>query len=283
MVIPYRFFCIAMPHALRQLGLMIRWTFQSNEHYNHTYELTELNSSYLDSFIAVVSGRDVEIIRKFSRELVDDQSFRNSLRHCALASPHRFNSDVEPRYGRRIGWYSLIRATRPKIVIETGVDRGLGTAVIAAALKRNAEEGFPGVVYATDIVANCGHLIPEEFKSYCQILIGDSVSALQKFSDPVDIFIHDSDHSPDYEWAEFMAIKPRLHPDSIVLSDNSQHTSKLLEFAGVIKRSFLFFQDVPQDHWWQGDGIGAAFVPGRTIEYCKHPVIYQNKQASSNF
>ena len=44
-----------------------------------------------------------------------------------------------------IGWYSLIRATRPKIVIETGVDRGLGTAVIAAALKRNAEEGFPGM------------------------------------------------------------------------------------------------------------------------------------------
>ena len=253
---------------------MIRWTFQSSEHYNHTYELTKLNSSYLDSFIAVVSGRDLEAIRKFSRELVDDQSFRNSLRHCALTSPHRFNSDVEPRYGRRIGWYSLIRATRPKIVIETGVDRGLGTAVIAAALKRNADEGFPGSGVCNGYCRQCGHLVPEEFRSYCQIMIGDSVSALQKFSEPVDIFIHDSDHSPDYEWAEFMAIKHRLHPGSIVLSDNSQQTSKLLEFAGVIKRSFLFFQDVPQDHWWQGDGIGAAFVPGRIVEYCERPAAY---------
>ena len=172
---------------------------------------------------------------------MEDQTFRNRLCQCALSSPHRYNSDIEPRYGRRTGWYSLIRATRPKIVIETGVDRGLGTAVIAAALKRNDEEGFPGLVYATDIVSTCGHLIPEEYRNYCRIMIEDSILTLKKFPDPVDIFIHDSDHSPDYEWSEFMAIAPRLHQDSIILSDNSQQTSKLLEFAAVIERSFLFF------------------------------------------
>jgi len=169
---------------------------------------------------------------------------------------------VEPRYGRRVGWYALIRATKPRVVLETGVDRGLGTAVIAAALKRNAEEGFPGLVYATDIVPECGHLLAEPYKSFCRILLGDSVETLKQFKVPVDVFLHDSDHRPEYEWAEFLAIEPMLHSASLVMSDNSQQTAKLMEFALRIGRTFLYFQDQPKDHWWPGDGIGTAFVFG---------------------
>jgi predicted O-methyltransferase YrrM len=155
-----------------------------------------------------------------------------------------------------------VRTTKPFVVVETGVDRGLGTAVLAAAVMRNANEGFPGLVYATDIMPDSGHLLAEPYKSYCRILLGDSVETLKHFTEPVDIFIHDSDHRPEYEWAEFMAVEPKLHPGSLVLSDNSQQTSKLLEFAQRIEKSFLYFQDQPKDHWWPGDGIGAAFIPG---------------------
>ena len=107
--------------------------------------------------------------------------------------------------------------------------------------------------------------------------------ALQKFSEPVDIFIHDSDHSPDYEWAEFMAIKSRLHPDSIVFSDNSEDTSRLLEFAGVIKRSFLFFQHVPQDHWWQGDGIGRRLFLAGSLNIVSVPLLTMVNKSLQNF
>jgi len=96
-----------------------------------------------------------------------------------------------------------------------------------------------------------------------RILLGDSVELLKKFPERVDFFLHDSDHRPEYEWAEFVAIEPRLHPGSIVMSDNSQQTSKLLEFSKRIGRSFLYFQDQPLNHWWPGDGIGAAFLPGQ--------------------
>jgi hypothetical protein len=78
----------------------------------------------------------------------------------------------------------------------------------------------------------------------------------------VDVFLHDSDHRAEYEWAEFLAIEPRLHRSSIVMSDNSQQTEKLREFAARLGRSFLYFQDQPSDHWWPGDGIGVAFVAG---------------------
>lgn len=261
-MIPFRFGLVALPYALRQLGQMTRWSFTSKEHYNHTYHLTPLNRSYLASYIAVVSGHDLPVIEGFFRELETDQTLRTTLEQRTLASPDRHNSDLEPRYGRRLGWYALVRATKPRVVMETGVDRGLGTAVIAAALQRNAQEGAPGVVYATDILASCGHLLAEPYKSYCRILLGDSVESLKAFKEPVDIFIHDSDHRAEYEWAEFLAIEPRLHPASLVMSDNSQQTPKLLEFAQRIGKTFLYFQDAPENHWWPGDGIGTAFVPG---------------------
>jgi len=261
-LIPFRFFFVALPHGLRQFAAMLGWAFTSKEHYNHTYHLTELNLQYLASYVAVISGHKVSEIQNYIRELEQDEALRALLRERTLASPDRHNSDVEPRYGRRLGWYALVRATKPRVIVETGVDRGLGTAVIAAALMRNAKEGYAGLVYATDIVPTCGHLFAESYKSYGKILLGDSVELLKKFPEPVDIFLHDSDHRPEYEWAEFLAIEPRLHPGSIVMSDNSQQTSKMFEFAERIGKSFLYFQDQPKGHWWPGDGIGAAFVPG---------------------
>ena len=261
-VMPYRFFAVALPYTLRNFWLALRWTFVSKEHYNHTYDLTVLNRLYLDSYISVISGTDFSTIQKYSRELEEDEGLRQKLKERTMASPQRHNCDVEPRYGRRIGWYALVRATKPRAVVETGVDRGLGTVVLAAALKRNAAEGFPGVVYATDIVPDCGHLLDEVYRPFYHLLIGDSVQSLQRFDKTIDLFIHDSNHDPAYEWAEFLAIERRLHRGSLVLSDNSQQTTKLLEFAQRIGRAFLYFQDAPKGHWWPGDGIGAAFVPG---------------------
>ena len=252
--------------GLRQMGTMVKWAFCSKEYYNHSYHLTDLNRGYLVSYVAVVSGHDPAVIERYVRELEEDRELKAQLEEQTRRSRDRHNTDLEPRYGRRLGWYALVRATRPRVIVETGVDRGLGTVVLAAAVRRNAAEGFPGMVYATDIVPDCGHLLCEPYKSHCRILLGDSVETLKKFSEPVDLFLHDSDHRAEYEWAEFVAIEARLHPGSIVLSDNAQQTPKLQEFAARIGRNFLYFQDQPRDHWWPGDGIGAAFQPGvRTL------------------
>jgi predicted O-methyltransferase YrrM len=261
LLIPFRWGW-GLTHSLRHAAAVTRWAFGSKEYYNHTYHLTELNRGYLVSYIAVISGHPELEIEGYFRELENDAELRTTLEQQTLNSRDRHNSDVEPRYGRRIGWYALVRATRPKVIVETGVDRGLGTVALAAAVARNASDGFPGIVVATDIIPDCGHLLCEPYKSHCRILLGDSVETLKKFPDPVDIFLHDSDHRPEYEWAEFLAIEPRLHATSIVMSDNSQQSPKMREFAARTNRSFLYFQDQPKDHWWPGDGIGAAFQPG---------------------
>jgi len=266
LLIPFRL-GYALTFCARQAAVMVRWAFTSKEHYNHTYHLTDLNKAYLASYIAVVTGHKVDDVQQYFRELETDDKLRKTLEERALASPDRHNSDIEPRYGRRLGWYALVRLTKPRVLVETGVDRGLGTAVLAAAMMRNAQEGHPGMVYATDIVPTCGHLLAEPYTKFCKIVLGDSVETLKTFSEPVDVFIHDSDHRPEYEWAEFLAIEPRFHSHSIVMSDNSQQTSKMFEFAQRIGKSFLYFQDAPKDHWWPGDGIGAAFVPGTNTEF----------------
>lgn len=270
LMIPVRFGIFGVPQISRQTGRFLRWAFVSKEYYNWTYDLTDLNREYLASYVSVVTGHDVKVIEGYIREIEGDQALRNTLIERTLRSPDRHSCDVQPRYGKRLGWYALIRATKPRVIVETGVDRGLGTAVIAAALHRNDQEGFPGVVYATDIVPDCGHLLAEPYKKYCRLLIGDSVASLEKFDQPADIFLHDSCHTPEYEWAEFMAIEKQLSPEAIVMSDNSLMTGKLREFARRRGLNFLYFQDQPRQHWWPGDGIGAAFVPGKKYDFSAH-------------
>src|SRR4051812_29086137 len=118
LLIPFRL-GYALTFCMRQAAIMFRWAFTSKEHYNYTYDLTTLNKSYLASYIAVITGHEVDEIERYFRELEDDQKLRLSLEERTLASPDRHNSDVEPRYGRRLGWYALVRATRPRVVMET--------------------------------------------------------------------------------------------------------------------------------------------------------------------
>ena len=121
LLIPFRFFLVALPYGLRQFAAMLRWVFTSKEHYNHTYHLTELNLQYLASYIAVISGHKVGEIQSYIRELEKDEALRALLRERTLASPDRHNSDVEPRYGRRLGWYALVRATTGSMKRNAGV------------------------------------------------------------------------------------------------------------------------------------------------------------------
>jgi hypothetical protein len=75
----------------------------------------------------------------------------------------------------------------------------------------------------------------------------------------VDLFIHDSVHTREYEMSEFTTVQPRLSARAIVMSDNAHQTNTLQLWARANGRKFLFFGEKPKDHWWPGDGIGIAF------------------------
>jgi predicted O-methyltransferase YrrM len=257
-LIPYRL-NLAFSYYHGPVKNIFSWLITSREHTNFTYDLDDLNKEYLASFIAVVTNTEVSKIKGYIAELEQDERLKSHIAELTASSKEKYVADASPRYGRRLGWYACVRAKKPKLVVETGVDKGLGSCVIAAALMKNEEEGFEGYMYGTDINPQAGYLLQEPYNRYGQVLYGDSIETLKGLSERIDIFINDSDHSAEYEMREYETIKGKLAEDAIILGDNAHCTRKLLDFATTTNRSFLFFQERPKSHWYPGGGIGAAF------------------------
>jgi predicted O-methyltransferase YrrM len=246
-------------HDARVVGASVRWLFTSREHHNYTYELTALNRGHLAWFVAQVCGVPVGQVRGWFSELDTDAALREHIAAATAAAPRRGLADRQARYGRRMGWYAMVRAHRPAQVVETGVDKGLGTCVLAAALLRNAAEGYPGRVSALDINPEAGYLAAAPWSSVVDLVIGDSVASIGALTAPVDLFLHDSDHSVAHERAEFAAVEPKLAPGALLLTDNVTTTNVLARHAEQTGRRFLAFTERPARHWFPGDGIGAAW------------------------
>ena len=249
----------ALTSTLPPVGKSLAWTVQSREHYNYSYDLQPLNLEYLAAFIAVVTGEPIKAARGFIREIDTEQALKDHVVRLNRSHKERFVADAEARFGRRMGWYALIRAHKPRLVIETGVDKGLGSCVIAAALLRNAAEGSPGRLLALDINPNAGYLLAKPYTDVAQMVYGDSLASIAAVKEPIDFFIHDSDHSAEHEAKELKAVESKLSPRGLVLSDNADCTDELIKFAERSGRQFLFFAEKPKNHWWPGDGIGVAF------------------------
>jgi predicted O-methyltransferase YrrM len=258
---------IVMPIRLRmafgacreRLYLVVRWLFTSREHTNLTYDLTELNRRHLAHFLSIVCDQSVETINGYLEEVLGDKELYEHVVTHTRESSRNYLADDSPRFGRRIGWYAIVRAIKPAVVVETGVDKGLGSCVLTAALMKNAAEGNPGMYYGTDINPKAGYLLQAPYDQYGKILYGDSLESIKKIDSIVDLFINDSDHSLEYEQREFDTVAPKLSEDSIVIGDNSHFSEKLVDFAEKTNREFLYFQEHPKDFWQRGAGIGAAY------------------------
>ncbi len=231
-----------------------RWLFSSRENTNYTYDLTPRNREHLAWFVANLAGIETPVARSYIEEVLGDTELSSHVADTMATSSLRWLADRQARFGRRIGWYALIRATKPKHVVETGTDKGLGSIVIAAALLKNGS----GRLTTIDINPASGYLISGRYADVTNRVIGDSVASIADLT-AVNLFIHDSDHSADYEAKEFDAVESKLAPKAIVLSDNSHNSESLPAWAEKTGRQFIFFDERPDGHWYPGAGIGAAF------------------------
>jgi predicted O-methyltransferase YrrM len=250
----------AIVYSFGRFSQVTRWLLKSREHTNLTYNLTELNLRYLAHFLGVVCNQPDSLMERYLREALDDIHLRSHIIRFTRESNRNYLADDEPRYARRIGWYAMVRANRPSVVVETGVDKGLGSCLLTAALMRNQNEGYPGKYYGTDINGKAGYLLQPPYDQFGEILYGDSIESLKKLDAAIDLFINDSDHSIDYEMKEFETVASKLSPNAIVVGDNSHFSDKLINFAAKTNRDFLYFHEQPADHWYPGGGIGVAYM-----------------------
>jgi hypothetical protein len=238
-----------------------KWLENSNENTNYTYDLTMGNRHHLAGFVDAITGCSIEGALSYIDELLLDDPLRNHINElCARDPDGGMFVDRDMGFGRRIGWYAIVRAIKPKYVIETGVDKGVGSVVIAAALLQNNKEGCAGEYLGTDINPKAGFLFHGKYASCGRVVYGDSIETLKTIDRDIDLFINDSDHSAEYEAQEYEAIAAKLSSAALILGDNAHLTSALFEFAQATRRKFLFFAEKPADHFYPGAGIGAAFA-----------------------
>ena len=243
----------------RRIKPAFRWLFDSRETSNFTYDLSPHCKLYLADMLSVATGCGREALREYIAELEGDAELRETIVRQAEALPRYLNVDPSAKYGRRVGWYALARALKPRIVVETGVDKGLGSTVLCAALRRNAQEGHPGRYFGTDLNPSAGALLTGPYSDVGTVLYGDSIESLKKLGQSIDLFINDSDHSAEYERREYQTIFPMLSSGGIIVGDNAHATEELAKFSSETGRGFLFWREEPLDHWYLGAGIGLSF------------------------
>jgi len=149
----------------------------------------------------------------------------------ALFNPYTYGyPNLEVRLLAPSVIYSVVRAVKPEIVIETGVCNGISTYFILSAQERN---GY-GMLYSIDIEETIssnrfkeekktGWLVPEKLKHRWNFLLGDSKEVLPGILSElksVDIFMHDSAHTYEYMSFEFRTAWRYLRDGGVLLSDD---------------------------------------------------------------
>ena len=248
---------------LRQLS---HWLIASNEKTNFTYKLRPLNERQAMHLVSLVCAAPFDQVQSIMAELDKSADMVAHMRNvvAGLSEVLRQSADLEPRFGRRKIWYAIARILKPRLIVETGVDQGLGSMLLCHALAENAKEGHPGRYLGTDKREDAGQFLTDRYAEFGELLIGDSLESISTIEGPVDLFINDSDHSAEYEAKEYEAIAPKLSSHAVILGDNAHSTSKLDEFALATNRQFAFFREQSIGHWYPGAGVGVAWFPGRT-------------------
>ncbi len=138
--------------------------------------------------------------------------------------------------------YALTRVLEPDHVVETGVSSGISSAHFLLALDKNRR----GTLHSIDLpTRQRGPLLAKDespvsippglasgwaipFRSpRWDLHIGDSATELPRVVETltgIDLFLHDDLHTPERLALELATIRPKLHPGSAVLADNTNWT-----------------------------------------------------------
>lgn len=249
----------------QKMKLAKSWSFKHTEFSNYYYDITDQNRKDLAFLISYLTRVPLAKVEYYFNEIETDQEVHKVLLN--FHSEHPEFRDSTFYFARRIGWYALTRITKPSLVVETGVHHGMGGLVLCAALRKNIEEGSKGQYLGIDINPSSGTMLTESFMKFGHIITNNSLIELKKISSKIDLFINDSDHDTEYEAQEYALLNSRLSAKGIILGDNAHASGALRAFSEKTGRDFLFFQEVPKNHFYPGAGIGISF---RSSEFHNH-------------
>jgi predicted O-methyltransferase YrrM len=244
------------PSALYRRPVAVgKYLLFDRETTNFTYDIA--NREELARLVGQLFGQGNS---EYVWELEADSTLRAHLNERLRARKDR---NPIAHYGRRAGWYAIVRGLRPKLVIESGVHDGLGSVVLLRALQRNADEGAPGRLIGIDIDPLSGWLVPGDMSSQFNLVVGDSLEVLPQLlaEERADLFIHDSDHRFPHQWAEYTAVIDRLSPRAVLLCDDASPGCALEVFAREHARPYFAWKEQPIEHFYGGTTLGISPHP----------------------
>lgn len=226
------------------------------EPHNFTYEIANLQD--LAYWVAEVSGVSVVVAKRLVAEPSGDVALRQRVRDATRG--RWLWSKREPPFGKRLGWYALVRALRPRLIVETGVHDGLGSLLLLRALELN---GDGGRLVSFDINPAAGWLVGShplwELKAESS---GDGLPGVLARGEPVGMFIYDGWHTHEAERSELELVAPRLAPGGVLLSDDAQVTSAMAEVCAAHGLDCREVQLIAKDHFHPGTVLAAGRRPG---------------------
>lgn len=204
--------------------------------------LPSLSDFYLEGLIGISEPKallsrlkltDEISVRTYESEL---NEILSELIQGSVPAKRRFpsNYDLMPTEAQVV--YSVVRATRPYQVVETGVGNGLSTRVILSALEKNAfgqllsfEVDPEAGILARDLFSNRWtlHLLPKRAREreFTQTMNG---------LNSLDLFIHDSEHTYRQQSLEYAQAYLRLRPRGYLMSDDIDASYAFLDFVSTI-------------------------------------------------
>lgn len=146
--------------------------------------------------------------------------------------------------------YAIIRAVRPRTVVETGVASGSSSWFILEALDRNGQ----GELYSVDLPVERwsqsdyrtldrvslpankepGWLVPDRLHRRWHLHLGDSRVELRKTLELVsscEVFLHDSEHSYEVMSLEYALAFDHMSAGGVIISDDIRWNDAWSDFT----------------------------------------------------
>jgi Methyltransferase domain len=230
----------------------------------HSYSFELANRDELIRFAAETFGIDEARAATLIAETDGDPELNRE-----LARRVRWRFDYKRRLplGNRLLWWVLIRATKPRVVAETGIYDGLGSLVVLRALERNADEGAEGRLISFDLDPDTGWLVPERLHRRWKRVTGPLEETLEPTlrEAGVDLLIHDSDHNEPLQRLEFGTALANARYDVLWIIDSSGVTLPVLrDLCAERDGTHRYFKERPKRHFYRTEGtLVARFELGR--------------------
>jgi predicted O-methyltransferase YrrM len=225
---------------------------------NYTYPIT--NEPELAAWAAGVARCDEAAARALVEEPANDLELAARLRRAT--AHHWLWTKPAPPFGKRLGWYALARALRPRRVIEIGAHDGLGSLLLLRALELNQAEGYTGTLVSFDVNPAAGWLVGEHPLWELRIQASDEgLAQVVSPTAPVDMLVYDGWHTFEAEYADLRVAAENLSSDGVLVSDDAQVTRALAHLCQELGFEYSEFQELPRGHFYPGAVLAAGRPP----------------------